>query len=159
ESYGELQWGRPLSRAESLVADRDGGGGGSASMGPPSFESGKVTIQSPRRRCVRRFNGAALFRERKGSARTRRNTAWLTRFNGAALIRERKGDHGVRRVGSARLRRAGMGPPSVESGKTRARARLHAPCTGLQGGPPPTGAGSECAPSGMRGSNAPQDAR
>src|SRR5690606_34824641 len=59
-----------------------------ASMGPPSFESGKSNIAAPKSQTLR-FNGAALIRERKASTCATRRSAWCG-FNGAALFRERK---------------------------------------------------------------------
>ena len=129
-----LQWGRCLATAEtsghSLRQDarlRD------ASMGPLSCDSGN---QSSRRRLARvqtrRFNGAAVLRQRKrrddGSCRRCRDA----RFNGAAVLRQRKRRRSPRRI--AREIAASMGPLSCDSGNRSRCERSRCRCYQLQWG-------------------------
>src|SRR5690606_20690640 len=89
-SKAELQWGRPLSRAESDGLTPLAINASRLQWGRPlsRAESWSSSRACPGSSC---FNGAALFRERKGR-RAAAAVEPLRSFNGAALFRERKDD-------------------------------------------------------------------
>ncbi len=92
-----------------------------ASTGPRSFERGETWPRAgrdPRRAC---FNGAALFRARRGSVRLLRvcSTQLLQRGRALSSAERARGDAWMGNFG-----KASTGPRSFERGETLLRARL-----------------------------------